>query len=69
MDDLAPPPADLLRDASLFLDFDGTLVAIAETPDAVEVAARVPALLERLSRAMGGAGVLVGALRDRKRVE
>lgn len=59
MDDLAPPPADLLRDASLFLDFDGTLVAIAETPDAVEVAARVPALLERLSRALDGRVAIV----------
>lgn len=39
-----PPPLDPHGDA-LFLDFDGTLVHLAPTPDAVEVA---PALLGRL---------------------
>ncbi|MEH3100027.1 trehalose-phosphatase [Sphingomonas adhaesiva] len=56
---LAPPPPDLLAGASLFLDFDGTLVEIADSPDAVEVAARVPALLQRLARALDGRVAIV----------
>jgi len=34
---LAPPPPGLLEGAALFLDFDGTLVELAETPDAIRV--------------------------------
>ena len=56
---LAPPPADLLSGASLFLDFDGTLVEIAETPDAVAVAPAVPSLLARLSAALEGRVAIV----------
>lgn len=56
---LAPPPPHLLADASLFLDFDGTLVEIAESPDAVAVAAQVPALLQRLARALDGRVAIV----------
>jgi trehalose 6-phosphate phosphatase len=48
------PPADLLRDASLFLDFDGTLVEIASTPQAVQVDDQVRGLLTSLSDALGG---------------
>jgi len=48
--ELAPPPSDL-EGVSLFLDFDGTLVDLAPTPDAVTV---TPALLAAL-----------GALADR----
>lgn len=44
----APPPIELLRDASLFLDFDGTLVDIAPTPDAVLVSQELTSLLARL---------------------
>jgi trehalose 6-phosphate phosphatase len=51
---LPPPPADLLRDAALFLDFDGTLVELAEHPEAVAVDARLTALVERLSDALDG---------------
>ena len=54
---LPPPPADLLAGASLFLDFDGTLVELAATPDAVAVAPELPGLLERLAaRLPGGVG-------------
>lgn len=54
MTDLAPPPPGLLANASLFLDFDGTLVEIADTPDAVAVGAGVSPLLVRLSDALAG---------------
>jgi trehalose 6-phosphate phosphatase len=51
---LTAPPADLLNDASLFLDFDGTLVEIAERPDAVAVDARLAALMQRLRERVDG---------------
>ena len=55
----APPL--LARDASwaLFLDFDGTLVELAETPDAVHVARELPGRLGALSRALQGALAVV----------
>jgi trehalose 6-phosphate phosphatase len=40
---------------ALFLDFDGTLVEFAPTPDEVEVDDELPVLLRRLSNAMHGA--------------
>ena len=43
-----------LDGAALFLDFDGCLVEIAETPDGVRVAPGLPDLLNRLHRASGG---------------
>lgn len=46
--ELPPPPVSLLRNASLFLDFDGTLVALAARPDAVAVEHRLHRLLARL---------------------
>lgn len=46
--DLPPPPVTLLHEASLFLDFDGTLTDIVPTPDAVRVSAGLVALLDRL---------------------
>lgn len=56
---LLEPPIHLLRDASLFLDFDGTLVEIAERPDAVKVDARVHKLLRVLSDRLDGRVVLI----------
>lgn len=51
---LAPPPDALLDGASLFLDFDGTLVEFAERPDAVTVDKGLRDLLARLDRRLGG---------------
>ena len=52
-----PPP--LGRDAALFLDFDGTLVALAPTPEAIEVPPALVALLRDLSDQLGGALAVV----------
>jgi trehalose 6-phosphate phosphatase len=43
----------------LFLDFDGTLLEIAETPDAIHVDPALPALLARTRDALDGALALV----------
>lgn len=43
----------------LFLDFDGTLLDLAETPDAIAVDRALPDLLARTSAALGGALALV----------
>jgi trehalose 6-phosphate phosphatase len=51
---LAAPPAELLSGASLFLDFDGTLVDIAVRPDAVVVSERVRDLIGVLLQRMDG---------------
>lgn len=48
------PPAELIRGASLFLDFDGTLVDIAERPDAVIVSDRLRSAIRALDEAMPG---------------
>jgi trehalose 6-phosphate phosphatase len=50
----AAPPLDLLAGASLFLDFDGTLVEIARRPDEVRVDARLRDLVLRLRERLGG---------------
>ncbi len=50
-------------DSALFLDVDGTLVELASTPDAVEVSAGLPALLDRLSRRLSGRLALVSGRR------
>lgn len=49
----APSPA-LLDNAALFLDFDGTLVPIADRPDAVCVDAELFALLHGLAQSLDG---------------
>lgn len=54
MPSLSPPPPGLLDGAALFLDFDGTLVELAEAPDAIRVAAELGPLLERLRRRLQG---------------
>lgn len=51
---LPPPPPALLDGASLFLDFDGTLVELAERHDAVIADEAVKALLPGLVRALAG---------------
>jgi trehalose 6-phosphate phosphatase len=58
MAELPPLPRGEDRWA-LFLDVDGTLVPIAETPDAVRVGPGVPALLRRLQAGCQGALALV----------
>lgn len=45
---LPPPPADLLQNASLFLDFDGTLVDLQDKPQDVRVTAPLAELMRRL---------------------
>ncbi len=57
--DLPPPPLALLRHASVFLDFDGTLVDIADRPDAVIVDAALRALLVSLAHGHQGRVALV----------
>jgi trehalose 6-phosphate phosphatase len=59
MADLPTPPAALLDGAALFLDFDGTLTDLAETPDAIEVSPHLPRLLERLRDRLDGRLALV----------
>lgn len=54
-----PAPGELLRRFALFLDFDGTLVEIAPTPDAVRVDPALPDLLARLHECLDGALALV----------
>lgn len=54
----APPPAARLAWAYL-LDVDGTLIGIANTPDAVQVDAALLHLLAQLHRATGGAVALI----------
>jgi len=54
MASLPTPPASLLVDAALFVDFDGTLVELADTPDSIQVAAELGPMLRRLRRRLGG---------------
>ena len=57
-----PPPFALLRNAgpvALFVDFDGTLIDIAATPEMIRVSPDLPRRLERLSLALDGRVALV----------
>ena len=56
------PPGDLLRRASLFLDFDGTRVEIAPEPDAVQVGPRVAEITRRLAERLEGYPVRITQL-------
>jgi trehalose 6-phosphate phosphatase len=51
---LLEPPLSILDRAALLLDFDGTLVELAETPDAIEIPLGLPALIARLSSRLNG---------------
>ncbi len=61
MSDIAPlPPIDPERHA-LFLDFDGTLVAFAPTPDAITLRPGTVDRLKAISDRLGGAlGIITG---------
>ncbi len=52
-------PPELDRKSALFLDFDGTLVEIAATPEQVVVPPGLPDLLVNLYRQLGGALAIV----------
>jgi trehalose 6-phosphate phosphatase len=56
---LPAPPENLLAGASLFLDFDGTLVDIVDRPDAVRVAPDLPALIAALADRLDGRVAIV----------
>src|SRR3546814_21186428 len=51
---LAAPPHSLLDGASLFLDFDGTLVELADRPDRVVIGPALRPLLLDLRDALEG---------------
>ncbi|HEV2865573.1 MAG TPA: trehalose-phosphatase [Allosphingosinicella sp.] len=51
---LDAPPPDLLDGAALFLDFDGTLVELAESPESIRLSPQLGPLLERLRQRLAG---------------
>jgi trehalose 6-phosphate phosphatase len=58
MENIPPPPLDPRRHA-LFLDFDGSIVDFAPTPDTIALKPGTIALLENVSRRLGGALAVV----------
>jgi trehalose 6-phosphate phosphatase len=54
MPDSPPPPLSRLAPAALFLDFDGTLVELAEAPGSIAVPTGLTPLLDRLSGRLDG---------------
>jgi trehalose 6-phosphate phosphatase len=57
--DLPPPPQDLLDGATLFLDFDGTLVDLVDRPEDVHVDERLHRLMRGLLDRLDGRVALV----------
>lgn len=57
MIDVQPPP--LTPDVALFLDFDGTLVDLAPTPDAVKAAPGLDHLIGRVAQQLNGAVAVI----------
>lgn len=51
---LPAPPLTVLKDSTLFLDFDGTLVELVDQPDAVRADAALHVLLIELRRKLEG---------------
>jgi trehalose 6-phosphate phosphatase len=49
----------IANDDAVFLDFDGTLVAIADTPASVTVDARIPHILTRVAARLDGAVAVI----------
>lgn len=56
---LPPPPMPLIDTASLFLDFDGTLVEIADRPDEIHVDGSLHDLLASLRAGLDGRVAIV----------
>ena len=54
MPESAPPPLSRLAPAALFLDFDGTLVELADAPAAIAVPPALKPLLDRLAGRLAG---------------
>jgi trehalose 6-phosphate phosphatase len=65
MPDSQPPPLSRFAPAALFLDFDGTLVELAEAPGAIAVPIGLAPLLDRLSeRFQGRLAIVSGRAAD-----